>query len=278
MQKLQDTGSEKLFWQAAQRAGWQVGDAAVRERLEALYREYVRLCEADTTAIFGEEVHRTYTEADWNDEDVDVEDEDPEIMELRDWSETDATAMEVTQENTEQEKGAAEYFAILQEVTAEAKRILRDLEETVSKGKTGNAPEDQVMFERLYVVAKLDQRNTPRDAEAALAALEEAAYQCMVGRKGFLGIRNSAMQKVQELSKEGWALAGQAQVDLDISVLPTEDPKSRIDPELPLIRQMEQVSDTEQVQHTPGRLQRLVRFDDLQTDLRSQHHKRSSRK
>ncbi len=275
---MRDTGSEQLFLQAAERAGWQVEDAAVRKRLETLYREYLRLCVEDTETVLPEEVRRTFTEADWNDEDVDVEDEDRSIAELSDWTDKEDAAVPDSSPAAERAKGAAEYFALLREVTTEAKRILKDLEETFSKGKTGNTAEDQAMLKTLRVVARLDQRSTPGDAEAALASLEEAAYQCMVGKKGFFGIRNSVMQKTQELAKEGWALAGQAQVDLDISVLPPEDPKSRIDPDLPLIRQMEQDPNAVQVPNASGRLQRLVRFDDLQADLRSQEQKRPFRK
>ncbi|MBP3297229.1 MAG: hypothetical protein J6M27_11675 [Lachnospiraceae bacterium] len=80
---------------------------------------------------------------------------------------------------------------------------------------------------------------------------------------------------MQELAKEGWALAGQAQVDLNLTALPEEDPKSGIDPELPLSRQMQQSMDAAQLRRNTGRLQRLVRFDDLQMDLQSQHHRQT---
>ena len=54
---MRDTGSEQLFLQAAERAGWQVEDAAVRKRLETLYREYLRLCVEDTETVLPEVRH-----------------------------------------------------------------------------------------------------------------------------------------------------------------------------------------------------------------------------
>ncbi len=269
---MTDKGSEQFFWQAAERAGWALEDASVRERLEALYREYRQLCEADAY-LYGQEKEpfiRICTPVDWNDEDADEEDTDGGSAELKDWTEAPQDVQEAGRR-----QGAAEYYAALQEVCAVAKRILRDLEETLARGKSGNAPEEQTVIEQLRLVAGLNRNHSPREAEAALAKLEESAYHCMVGKKGFLGIKNNVVQKVQELAKEGWALAGQAQVDLNLTALPEEDPKSGIDPELPLSKQMQQSMDAAQLRRNTGRLQRLVRFDDLQMDLRSQHHRQT---
>ena len=259
---MADRDSEQLFLQTAQRLGWPVEDAAIKERLETLYREYMNLWEVQP-------YHRAYAPSEWNDEDADVEDENCERVELRDWADEELTPEEAAA--VEQAKGAAVYYAALQEVAAVAGRILKDLEDTLAKGKSGNAVGEQKILEKLRSVAQLNRNHSPKDAEAALQSLEETAYHSMVGSKGFLGIRNSTMQKVQELAKEGWALAGQAQVDLDLSALPPEDPRCRIDPSLPLCRQMQKGTDNTGLPHSSGRLQRLVRFDDLQKDLRSQN-------
>lgn len=271
---MRDKGLEQLFWQAAERVGWPLADAAVKGRLEALYLEYTRACEAQN-GFYDREVSycRSFTAADWNDEDTDLEDEDREPIVLKAWEDADAGAVPEDDAGNARAKTAAAYFAALQEVTAEAKRIRKELEEFFQKSRTGNAPEDQKILGALRSVAELNERSTPREAEKLLAVLEEAAYQCMISKKGFLGIRNSAMQKVQELAREGWALAGQAQVDLDMTATGAEVPGSGIDRELPLIRQMQQTAFA--VQQSSGRLQRLVRFDDLQADLRSQHRRRN---
>ena len=279
-----DTDSKQLFLLAAERVGWETRDTAVKEKLEALYLEYTRLCdrketewEKNATAISQE-----LSPADWNDEDVDIE-EDYSPALLSDWfaeekkdEAEDNTKNDEVKDIEEQAKGAAEYYRALQEVTAVAKRTFGELEKAFVKGRPGNA-EEQELYEKLSCVSRLDMKCSPQSVETALAALEEAAYSCMVSKKGFLGIRSGAAQKIQELAKESWALAGQAQVDLDLTAVTDEDPRSRIDVSVSLIKQMQQIPETGTQPSQSGRLQRLVRFDDLQTELKSMRQKRPPR-
>ena len=258
---MPETGSLQLFLQAAETIGWPAEDAAERNRLEALYLEYTRLCENNNPVM--------PLSVAWNDEDEDTEDADRTFTELKKWPGEE-------EEHKDQPNGAAEYYLALREVKTVAKRILGELEELITARNAGT-PEERKLLDSLHGVAMLDRNSAPRDADAALSALETAAYQCMVEKKGLFGIKNNTAQKVRELAKEGWALAGQAQMDLDLSALPPGDPKSRIDPALPLIGQMEQVPETAPVAGASGRLQRLVRFDDLQAELRSQHPGRTPR-
>ncbi len=209
----------------------------------------------------------------WNDEDTDAEEIfEPEILP---WDYEDFAYLKDTEDASDakdadrRSEGAMQQKNALREVTEEAKRILDELNGALAKVKPEQADFYQEMRAALAQAAALDTRQSPAEEQLRLAELEEVSYTCMVGKKGLFGILSGAQQRLQDISKESWALAGQAQVDLDIGTLPEEDPRSALDPELPLLQQM-RTDDAKNPVQNEGRLQKLVRFDDLQADLSTQ--------
>ncbi|MCR5127101.1 MAG: hypothetical protein K6B69_03265 [Lachnospiraceae bacterium] len=279
------TGDEEqqLFLDAAARIGLSVEDPVVTGGLLELFAEYARLREAQEGTAPGPGVEAIPVDkAEVNDEDTDEETGEGRLT-LTDWFAPETEEILQTEEtgkageDGERAKGAGLYFNTLQEAITEAKRIENELKGVLTKGKESERQECRGLLDALNRVVQLDSKQSPRDIERLFGQLENAAYDRMVERKGLFGNVLGNAQRIQELAKQGWALAGQTQVDLDIGQMRPEDPRSRIDPELSLEQQMNHTEHVPAQPHT-GRLQRLVRFDDLQSELKSQKHRWNERK
>ena len=258
--------SEDLFVQAAQNCGWP--SALSGDFLHRLYTEYCRLLERETI-----EEDRTERPGDlWDPDDEDTDGEEEEITGFTAWDFKETS--DILQDGAEWKDAAAELRSRgaellndeLQEIADEAKRILKEMLPVITKMKADQVQNFRELQTSLEQIAAFDKRQTQDTAQKRLAELEEIAYSAMIENKSLFGMLNGAQQKLRELAKESWALAGEAQVDLDIAALPPEDPRHYVDVTVPLVQQMLQHAG-EHNHKSSGRLQKLVRFDDLQAEL-----------
>ena len=272
--------SEDLFVQAAQNCGWP--SALSGDFLHRLYTEYCRLLEREAI-----EEDRTERPGDlWvpDDEDTDGEEEEitgftawdfketsDKLQDGEEWKDAVQTQDPKTADATAElrSRGAELLNDELQEIADEAKRILKEMLPVITKMKADQAQNFRELQTSLEQIAAFDKRQTQDTAQKYLAELEEIAYSAMIENKSLFGMLSGSQQKLRELAKESWALAGEAQVDLDIAALPPEDPRHYVDVTVPLVQQMLQHAG-EHNHKSSGRLQKLVRFDDLQAELGSQ--------